>query len=113
MRRGGYFLAAHEEPATDVADLGRGREPHRALLAAIAARELVARRAELASALEQGRAADEVLRMTLRGYVDWARERPARFKLTFGTWTADGKGHADPEDLVDDLLGYLRAAVGS
>jgi AcrR family transcriptional regulator len=28
-----------------------------------------------------------------------------------GHLAADGKGHADPEDLVDDLLGYLRKLI--
>lgn len=28
-----------------------------------------------------------------------------------GHLSADGKGHADPSDLVDDLLGYLRASA--
>jgi AcrR family transcriptional regulator len=141
-----------------------------ALLAAIAARELARRRTALAATVEQGRSADEVLRTTLHGYVAWALDRPARFKLTFGTWSVDseelrvaaheaqtmlidivaaaqkagalpagdpvrlaslvralahgaadlasaghlardGKGHAGPDDLVDDLLRYLRAAA--
>lgn len=141
-----------------------------ALLAAIAARELARRHVELAEEIRRGRSAEEVLRAALRGYVAWARERPARFKLTFGAWTidaedlrvaaheaqemlvgivaaaqeagllppgdpvrmaslvralahgaadlasaghlaSDGKGHASPDDLVDDLLRYLRAAA--
>lgn len=141
-----------------------------ALLAAIAARELTHRRTALAAAIEQGRSAEKVLRTTLHRYVAWALDHPARFKLTFGTWSIDseelhlaahhaqtmlvdivaatqqagslppgdpvrlasllralahgaadlasaghlapdGKGHAGPDDLVDDLLRYLRAAT--
>ncbi|MFC4009026.1 TetR/AcrR family transcriptional regulator [Nonomuraea purpurea] len=143
-----------------------------ALLAAIAARELVRQRTALAQAIGRGRSAEAVLRMALRRYVAWAQDHPARFKLTFGTWSidseglrlaaheaqamlvdivaatqeagalppgdpvrlasllralahgaadlasaghlaSDGKGHASPDDLVDDLLHYLRDAVTS
>ncbi|MFI9383621.1 TetR/AcrR family transcriptional regulator [Kutzneria sp. NPDC052558] len=128
-----------------------------ALLAALAARELE-RRADRAA---------ESLADTLRGYIRWALDSPALFRLIFGPWTVDspelhhaataaqarfvdtvlaaqqadllpagdpvrlasllralahgaadlaaaghlsagGKGNADPEDLVDDLLAYLR-----
>ncbi|MEU5879083.1 TetR/AcrR family transcriptional regulator [Spirillospora sp. NPDC047279] len=134
------------------------------LLAAVAAREL----ASLTTARPAG-PPGEVLRAAMRGYIAWARSHPNRFKLVFGTWTADaeglgaaahaaqtalvglvssaqqagalpagdpvrlaslirslahgaadlaaaghlaaeGKGRADPEDLLDDLLGYLRRA---
>jgi len=135
-----------------------------ALLAALAARELERRadHAEPASA--------ERLRDTLHGYIRWALDSPALFRLIFGPWTVDspelhhaataaqarfvdtvlaaqqadllpagdpvrlasllrslahgaadlasaghlaanGKGHADPEDLVDDLLAYLHPAA--
>jgi AcrR family transcriptional regulator len=133
------------------------------LLAAVAAREL-ARPRRVAPG---GRGSPvEALRQLMRGYVDWAMRYPARFKLTFGSWSGDsaelaaaataartelvaavtaaqasrdlpagdpdrlaalilaathgavdlalgghlaktGKGHADPKDLVDDLLTYL------
>lgn len=141
-----------------------------ALLAAIAARELRRRHAELEAVVGAGRPADEVVRTALRFYVARALEHPARFKLIFGSWSIhseelaeaahqagallvdvvaaaqragalppgdperlaallrslahgaadlafaghlarDGKGHADPDDLVDDLLGYLGAAA--
>lgn len=135
------------------------------LLAAIASRELTRRSAIMADA---GPASPvERLRQIMRGYIAWARAKPARFKLTFGAWTrgndelgeaahlsrrrlidtvaaaqaagelpagdpdrlaalflalahgaadlalsghlsAPGKGSADPEDLLDDLIGYLR-----
>jgi AcrR family transcriptional regulator len=133
------------------------------LLAAVAARELS----------RPGRPAPGgpgspalALRGLMHGYVEWAMRYPARFKLTFGSWSGDsaeladaataarstlveavaaaqaskelpagdperlaalilaathgavdlalsghlaraGKGHADPQDLVDDLLSYL------
>lgn len=133
-----------------------------ALLAAVAAAELTRRRTSLA-----GRGKPEnVLRKAMHGYVAWALEYPARFRLVFGPWSvhddelaaaaqsaqsdlvdvvaaaqktgalpagdperlaslvravahgaADlaaaghlaetGKGHASPQQLVDDLLGYL------
>ncbi|MFG2005252.1 TetR/AcrR family transcriptional regulator [Spirillospora sp. NPDC048911] len=138
-----------------------------ALLAAVAARELARRSASL-SALRD-RPPGEALRAAMHDYVAWAQLHPNRFKLVFGTWTADaeglgeaahnaqtalvdlvtaaqqagalppgdpvrlaslirslahgaadlaaaghlaagGKGHADPEDLIDDLFGYLRQA---
>lgn len=133
------------------------------LLAAVAAREL-ARPQRSGRAV--GASPGEVLRDMMHGYVAWAMGHPARFKLTFGSWTTDsgelaaaatsarsalvsavaaaqasravpdgdpdriaalilatahgavdlalsghlsktGKGHADPQDLVDDLLSYL------
>jgi AcrR family transcriptional regulator len=141
-----------------------------ALLAAIAARELSRRHAELEAEVQRSESPADVLRAALHHYVTWALERPALFKLTFGAWTtgsdelghaahdaqamltdivaraqragalppgdpvrlaallralahgaadlasaghlaADGKGHAGPADLVDDLLGYLRHAA--
>jgi AcrR family transcriptional regulator len=135
------------------------------LLAAVAARELARPR----PGGPGGRGSPgEDLRQMMHGYVDWAVRHPARFKLTFGSWSGDfaelaaaataarsalvaavaaaqaskdlpdgdperlaalilaathgavdlalsghlakhGKGHADPEDLVDDLLTYLGA----
>jgi AcrR family transcriptional regulator len=136
------------------------------LLAAIASREL-RRQSQAMSDLGATRRPIETMRLLMRGYVRWARAKPARFKLTFGPWTtenddlgeaasesratlvsivkaaqardelplgnpdriaalflalahgaadlalsghlsAKGKGSADPEDLVDDLILYLR-----
>ncbi len=136
------------------------------LLAAIASREL----SRQAAAMNRAGARPsplEALRSLMHGYVRWARAYPARFKLTFGSWSHDsaelgaaasrarvalidiihaaqhrgqlgqgdperiaslilalahgaadlalgghlsaaGKGHADPEDLVDDLVVALR-----
>lgn len=133
-----------------------------ALLAAIAARELFARRDALVAAQRDA----APIRAAMHQYIAWALAHPARFKLIYGKWSidsaelaeaahaaqdqllaivcaaqesgtlpagdpvrlaaliraqahgaadlaaaghlaADGKGHADPEDLVDDLLHYL------
>ncbi|TDE14297.1 TetR/AcrR family transcriptional regulator [Jiangella asiatica] len=141
-----------------------------ALLAAIAARELVEQTVGLTRTTEASPTPEGALRATLYEYVAWARRRPARFKLTFGSWSvespelaaaahaaqgalvelvarvqdsgrlpagdpermaallqalahgaadlaaaghldADGKGHASPADLVDDLLEYLNTAT--
>lgn len=141
-----------------------------ALLAAIAAKELLRQEAELAAAAQLERPPEAVLRAAMHHYVTWALEYPARFKLIFGKWTIDsqelgaaahraqttltgivaatqeadalpagdpvrlasliralahgsadlafaghlkseGKGNADPEELIDDLLDYLRAAA--
>jgi AcrR family transcriptional regulator len=137
-----------------------------ALLAAVAARLLEERRAEVPDGAPTPAAA---LRATLVAYTAWALRHPVRFKLVFGRWSidspelaaaahaahesfvalvvdaqaagalppgdpvrlaallralthgaadlalaghlaADGKGHADPQDLVDDLLHHLGPA---
>lgn len=141
-----------------------------ALLAAIAARELARQRDAILCLITPETSPVEALSLTFHHYVDWALEHPARFKLTFGSWSvesrelteaahqaqelltgtvmaaqqagalpagdperlaallralahgaadlalighlaADGKGHADPGDLVDDLLRYLCQAA--
>jgi AcrR family transcriptional regulator len=135
------------------------------LLAAIATREL-ARQAKAMHSVGTRTPPLEALRSLMHGYVRWARAYPARFKLTFGSWShgsaelgdaatrarvalvdivraaqergqlghgdperiaslmlalahgaadlalgghlsAAGKGHADPEHLVDDLVRAL------
>ncbi|MGW5388411.1 TetR/AcrR family transcriptional regulator [Nocardia sp. NPDC003963] len=137
------------------------------LLAAIAARELTERAAELAELSCTRSTSVDALRDVLHSYVAWAVTHPARFRLVFGGWSidapelaeaahaaqaaltelvarvqaagdlptgdpvrlsallralahgaadlaaaghlaADGKGNADPTDLVDDILAYLR-----
>jgi AcrR family transcriptional regulator len=137
-----------------------------ALLAAIAARELDRRTAQLTATASRHDTPAAALRAVLHDYVAWALGHPARFKLVFGTWTVDsteltraadtaltgfvqlvaatqqagalpagdpdrlaallravahgaadlasaghlrpdGKGHATPTDLVDDLLHHL------
>lgn len=138
-----------------------------ALLAAIAARELTARRDALDEAVKREPSPEAVVRSAMHQYIASALTYPARFKLIYGKWSIDsaelgeaahaaqerlveivrtaqdagalpagdperlaaliralahgaadlaaaghlaagGKGHADPEDLVDDLLCYLR-----
>jgi AcrR family transcriptional regulator len=135
------------------------------LLAAIAAGELRSQ-SELMRRLVAARTPLDALRALARAYAEWGRNKPARFKLTFGAWniesnelreaaaesravlvsiveaaqaraelpkgdaerlaalmlalahgavdqalaghlSATGKGNANPEDLFDDLLGYL------
>jgi AcrR family transcriptional regulator len=139
------------------------------LLAATAARELTRRREAITALITPETSPEQALGITLRHYVDWALEHPARFKLTFGAWSiasqeldqaahdaqelltdmvvaaqevgalphgdpirlaallralahgaadlastghlaADAKGHADPGDLIDDMLHYLHRA---
>lgn len=141
-----------------------------ALLAAVAARELLRRRTSLAEAMEQASSPSVALRVALSGYAAWALAHPARFKLIFGRWSIDsddlsaaahaaqhelteavaaaqacgtlpagdpvrlaslvralahgaadlasaghlspdGKGHAGPDDLLDDLFDYLHLAA--
>jgi AcrR family transcriptional regulator len=56
------------------------------LLAAVAARELARPR----RAAPAGRRSPvEALSTMMHGYVDWAMRHPARFKLTFGSWSGD------------------------
>ncbi len=141
-----------------------------ALLAAVAARELARRSAALSATVAAQPSPAEAVRAAMRGYIAWALEFPARFKLVYGPWSKGsgelaaaasttralmvtvvaaaqaaaqlpagdperlralvqalahgavdlalaghlapaGKGRASPDDLVDDLLGYLRAAT--
>jgi AcrR family transcriptional regulator len=136
-----------------------------ALLAAVAARDLLGR-----SASATGGDPVAALKALAREYVRWASRHPARFKLAFGRWTRedpalagaahearsrfvaavaaaqatealpvgdperlsamllalghgaadlalgghlarDGKGHADPEDLLDDLFALWALAA--
>jgi AcrR family transcriptional regulator len=141
-----------------------------ALLAAVAARELLRQRKALAATIARKRSPESVLRAAIHQYVAWALDHPARFKLVFGRWSIDseelalaadaaqtilvgvvakaqdagvlprgdpvrlasllravahgaadlasaghlqpkGKGHASADQLVDDLLDYLRDAA--
>lgn len=138
------------------------------LLAAVAARQL-GRQDLPTDGARAGPAAEDALRQMMHSYVRWAMRYPARFKLTFGSWSTDsaelagaataarstlveavgaaqaaealpegdpervaalvlavahgavdlalsghlsatGKGHASPDDLVDDLLDHLHHA---
>ncbi|MCU1448541.1 MAG: TetR family transcriptional regulator [Acidimicrobiales bacterium] len=136
------------------------------LLAAVAARQLSRQQGPLPGR-KAASTGEDALRQMMHRYVRWALRYPARFKLTFGSWSTDspelaeaataaraalveavetaqaaralpdgdpervaalllavahgavdlalsghlsksGKGHAGPEDLVDDLLEHLR-----
>ncbi|PSL05921.1 TetR family transcriptional regulator [Haloactinopolyspora alba] len=66
-----------------------------ALLAAVAARELLGLDAALTEAMQRQRSARMALRSALHDYVDWALQYPARFKLVFGRWTIDSDELAD------------------
>jgi AcrR family transcriptional regulator len=138
------------------------------LLAAVAARELSTQGGP-GTGRTAPRSPGDPLRQMMHAYVRWATRYPARFKLTFGSWSTDspdlanaatraraalveavkaaqagqavpegdperiaalvlavahgavdlslsghlsrtGKGHASPQDLVDDLLDHLRRA---
>jgi AcrR family transcriptional regulator len=138
------------------------------LLAAVAARQL-GRQDHPPYGVRDGPAGKDAVRQMMHGYVRWAMRYPARFKLTFGSWSTDsaelaeaataarstlveaveaaqaekalpegdpervaalilavahgavdlalsghlsttGKGHASPDDLVDDLLDHLHRA---
>src|ERR1700737_2024953 len=57
------------------------------LLAAIAARELANQRRGVRPT--EGKTPIDQLRAMMHGYVRWATQHPARFKLTFGAWSTD------------------------
>ena len=59
-----------------------------ALLAAIAAKELEQQSREMARLISE-RDPLIALRTAARRYVEWALRHPARFKLTFGSWTTE------------------------
>lgn len=139
------------------------------LLAAVAARQLSRQDHHPPGGVRDGPAGEDAVRQMMHRYVRWAMRYPARFKLTFGSWSTDsaelaeaataarstlveavetaqaakalpegdpervaalilavahgavdlalsghlsttGKGHASPEDLVDDLLSHLHHA---
>jgi AcrR family transcriptional regulator len=58
------------------------------LLAAIASRELE-RQTRAMSAFRAKEKPIDALRRLMRGYIRWARNYPARFRLVFGAWTLD------------------------
>ncbi len=59
------------------------------LLAAVAARELAGQHDAMAALASGRRAPGRVVRAMMHGYVQWATRHPARFKLTFGSWSTD------------------------
>ena len=61
------------------------------LLAAVASHELRRQAKAIGRARRPDADAAEELRRLSQGYVRWARSYPARFKLTFGTWSANSE----------------------
>jgi AcrR family transcriptional regulator len=82
-----------------------------ALLAAVAARELLRKRDQLATTLARDEPPEVALRDALRRYANWALEYPQRFKLIFGRWTieSDDLAHAAHE-ASEQLVDVVRAA---
>ena len=79
-----------------------------ALLAAVAARELLRRRDKLAATLARDEAPEVALRGALKRYAQWAQEYPQRFKLIFGRWTTESDdlaraAHEASQQLVDTV----------
>jgi AcrR family transcriptional regulator len=75
-----------------------------ALLAAVAARELVRQRDTLAATITRTRTPESILRAAMHQYVAWALEHPARFKLVFGSWSIDSQELALAADAAQTIL---------
>src|SRR5919106_1775785 len=75
-----------------------------ALLAAVAARELLRRRDALAATIAPKRSPEAVLRATIHQDGAWARDHPARFKLVFGRWTIDSEELAVAADAAQTIM---------
>jgi AcrR family transcriptional regulator len=80
------------------------------LLAAVASREL-SRQTEAMAAIRTRTSPIEALRALAHGYIDWARAYPARFKLTFGSWTESNDGLGDAAERSRGSLVALVAAA--
>ena len=65
------------------------------LLAAVASRELRRQAKSLRRASEIGAEPANELRRLVHGYVHWALSHPARFKLTFGSWSGHSQELAE------------------
>ena len=61
----------------------------RALLAAVAARDLERHGALILQAVRRKRSAKGALSEAMGGYIAWALEYPERFRLVFGRWTTE------------------------
>ncbi len=82
-----------------------------ALLAALAARELLRRRDNLATLLTHDSPPEAALREALAGYVRWAVAYPRRFKLIFGPWSVDSVELARAaQETSGQLVDTVRAA---
>ncbi|MGW5386475.1 TetR/AcrR family transcriptional regulator [Nocardia sp. NPDC003963] len=82
-----------------------------ALLAAIAARELTERVAELAELSRTRSTSVDALRDVLHSYIAWAVTHPARFRLVFGGWSIDAPELAEAADVAQAALTDLVARV--
>lgn len=83
------------------------------LLAAVAARELARPRRARAAAGPPASAA-AVLREMMHAYAGWAMRHPARFKLTFGAWSAGSDELAQSASAArESLVAAVRAAQAS
>jgi AcrR family transcriptional regulator len=84
------------------------------LLAAVAAAELARRREEIATAAARRRSPEAVLRAVLHHYIAWALERPARFRLVFGSWNVASeeltKAAHEAQTAMVDLVAAVQAA---
>lgn len=82
-----------------------------ALLAAIAARELLRMRDTLVGGLAPDTPPEVALRAVFAGYARWALTYPRRFKLIFGPWSTGSDELARAAHAtMDQLLGVVRAA---
>jgi AcrR family transcriptional regulator len=73
------------------------------LLAAVAARQL--RRQTLPRGeVRGGPAGHDALRQMMHGYVRWAMRYPARFKLTFGSWSTDSAELSEAATAAHSML---------
>lgn len=75
-----------------------------ALLAAIAARELTRQREAITALITPQTTPEQALRLTLHHYIDWALSYPARFKLTFGAWSAASAELSEAARAAQDAL---------
>lgn len=75
-----------------------------ALLAAVAARELNARREALEATVQREKSPDAVLRAVMHDYIASALAHQARFKLIFGKWTIDSPELAEAANAAQERL---------
>jgi AcrR family transcriptional regulator len=74
------------------------------LLAAVAARQLRGRQDRPHVAVRAGSAGEDAVRGMMHSYVRWAMRYPARFKLTFGSWTTDSAELAEAAGTAHSTL---------